>query len=352
MALVVHFRNVIGLLGIVSLLVILVLQYRSDNIARRWTAGPVSEANFHFAVPAEILEDGYNQQNGKLLLEGQLSQEVIDGVEKFVFFIGWSRSGSSIVGSLIDAHPNMVIANDFGIFRQLARNYTKVTKYAIVNALYSKSIDSIGGRAKKNKGYTLGIDGYWQGNFTILKVIGDKRAEDDALTLYNGSPEKFTKLYKHLSADVLHIPIRVMQVIRNPYDMIATRVLYNNFKNQWKTNARVFTGNNTPKVQDADVSKVLRGAQTIQRIRKHLNFTVLEIHTEEFIHQPRQTMERICKFLDVECYEEYVVKCTEKAFEKSSITRSLVVWTSDQLEMVEDMIKDHPFFQRYNFHSD
>ena len=41
-----------------------------------------------------------------------LSQQDADGVEKFVFFVGYARSGSSIVGSMVDAHPNMIIANE------------------------------------------------------------------------------------------------------------------------------------------------------------------------------------------------------------------------------------------------
>ena len=36
-----------------------------------------------------------------------LSQQDVDGVEKFVFFVGYGRSGSSIIGSMMDAHPNM-----------------------------------------------------------------------------------------------------------------------------------------------------------------------------------------------------------------------------------------------------
>ena len=42
-----------------------------------------------------------------------LSQNVIDGVKKFVIFIGYPRSGHSIVGSFMDAHPHMVITQLF-----------------------------------------------------------------------------------------------------------------------------------------------------------------------------------------------------------------------------------------------
>ena len=41
-----------------------------------------------------------------LRINGQ-TQEVINHIEKFVFFVGYPRSGHSIVGSLMDAYPHM-----------------------------------------------------------------------------------------------------------------------------------------------------------------------------------------------------------------------------------------------------
>ncbi len=353
MILAARFRNPICLVATVCLLVMIALLYRWGDVFLRLNADPVSEVKVYPAVPAGSLGERDKQQDEKLLRHGQLPQEVIDGVEKFVFFIGWPRSGHSIVGSLMDAHPNVVIANEWAIFRQLMRNNTKATKDAIFNTLYKKSAYDFNViRATRKKGYTLGIEGYWQGKFTTLKVIGDKKGED-AVGGYSQSPENFTKLYRHISADVLQIPVRVMQVIRNPYDMIATQVIYRHFNSpEWKTNASVYTEDNKCKVHRSHVSEVIRTAHTIQKIRKDLNLTVLEIHSADLVRKPRQTMERICQFLNVECYEEYLDKCVEKVFGKVSITRNLVEWTSDLLAKVENAIKDYSFFQRYTFYSD
>ncbi len=119
----------------------------------------------------------------------------------------------------MNAHPNKVIANEYTIIRKLASNSIKVTKEAIFNTLYQHSTADLKEmKARRTKGYTLGTKGYWQGKFSILKVIGDKRGDEDATYLYSKTPENFTELYKHLSADVFQDPIRVMVVIRNPYD--------------------------------------------------------------------------------------------------------------------------------------
>ena len=112
-----------------------------------------------------------------------LSQQDVDGVEKFVFFVGNARSGSSIVGSMMDAHPNMIIGNaECKVFTNWLRGpEVKLNKSDFFNALYRCSVDcsTTGVRSlehKERKGYSLAIPSSWQGRFTKLRVIGNKKA--------------------------------------------------------------------------------------------------------------------------------------------------------------------------------
>ena len=53
------------------------------------------------------------------------SEETIKSVKKFVFFFGFDRSGSTVTGRIIDAHPHALIANELGLFGDLSGdNYT------------------------------------------------------------------------------------------------------------------------------------------------------------------------------------------------------------------------------------
>ncbi len=45
-----------------------------------------------------------------------LSPDLVARVEKFVFFVGYARSGHSIIGALMDAHPHVVMAHEFFLF--------------------------------------------------------------------------------------------------------------------------------------------------------------------------------------------------------------------------------------------
>ena len=144
-----------------------------------------------------------------------LPPKVIDGVRKFVLFLGSGRSGSSILGSIMDAHPNVVIAHQL-----LNRGFeVYASKTALFNALYSKSVnDASGSRGSSQKGYSLGVEGLWQGSYDKhIEVIGDK-CGGRIITSYSENRDKFLEHYRQLQ-NTLSIPIKP---IRNPFDMIAS----------------------------------------------------------------------------------------------------------------------------------
>ena len=65
----------------------------------------------------------------------QVPQSVIDRVKTFIFFVGHPCSGHSIVGSLIDSHPHMVISHEYTLFQKLSTGALAPTKPEIFNAL-------------------------------------------------------------------------------------------------------------------------------------------------------------------------------------------------------------------------
>ena len=45
-----------------------------------------------------------------------IPNSVINHVHRFLFFVMYARSGHSIIASMMDAHPNMVIAHKNALF--------------------------------------------------------------------------------------------------------------------------------------------------------------------------------------------------------------------------------------------
>ena len=162
-----------------------------------------------------------------------LTRKDIEGVETFVLFVGFGRSGHSIVGSLLDAHPDIIIAHEYNVLRDiksvLRRGDSPLTLF---NNLYSNShrnaLNGWRSAARSEKGYDLSMSrGSWQGRVHRLRVIGDKSggmAAQQHITDPTKCPYLVDRLNSTISASI--------RVLRNPYDIISTKVLYENFGRQ------------------------------------------------------------------------------------------------------------------------
>ena len=141
-----------------------------------------------------------------------LNDSDIDGLQSFLFFIGWARSCHSVIGSMLDAHPNIIIAHEFFLFDKLGKDPQLRNRSIMFNKLYSNSYKSAinGWRSDENtvKGYTLGMPGSWQGQFSNLKVIGDKSG-GDSVKQYRDRGTQLIIAYEQFKDDVKR-PIKVL----------------------------------------------------------------------------------------------------------------------------------------------
>ena len=126
-----------------------------------------------------------------------ISPKIIKNIKVFLFFIGYPRSGHSIVGSILDAHPHIVVSHelqfmlewDNSIFENASTTPTKLYKKILQNSL--KSILPGSMRMQDSKGYSLSIEHSCQGSFDkYIDVIGDKSGGGVALA-YMSNREAF-----------------------------------------------------------------------------------------------------------------------------------------------------------------
>ena len=84
-------------------------------------------------------------------------------------FIGYPRSGHTLVSSLLDAHPNMIVANEFDVFSKWQQwDPANKNKYFLFNQLYLNSREEAetGYRsATVHHRYNYSVPGQWQGKF-------------------------------------------------------------------------------------------------------------------------------------------------------------------------------------------
>ena len=289
-----------------------------------------------------------------------LPWQTVQGVERFVFFLGWPRSGHSIIAAMMDAHPEVIIAQHFLLFRELPNKSSKqlltnsdsdkkFVKTMFFSELYHDSQYSTNHYRKDNvKGYNLSLDGHWQGTFNKLRVIGTREGGYIS-SRYSENPV-LLRMYYNILLNKLGIPIQVLLVVRNPYDMIATSLLYDASS---VCKMRVCASKENPYndserlMQQAEV--IFRYAAAVKAMIRDCHLDVLQIHHEDHIEEPVRTMQQICKFLQVQCPEDFLRQCHEKTFKVLSNTRESVVWTKNVLDFIERNIRRYSFFNRYAF---
>ena len=311
-----------------------------------------------------------------------LPPNIIKGIKTFAFFIGYPRSGHSIVGSILDAHPHIVMSHEFMFFERWSsfygNNYTSQEWTAnLFNMIYQKSYrDTLPGGAKHvnrtQKGYTLAIDSLWQGKFNeYVEVIGDK-CGGSVILQYLKDKGMITAQYLKLVKE-LHVGIRVMHVQRNPYDTIATRLLYQIGKKKKMKSAKFvvhmksMNSNSTMGISDLYMNdSKLYHKRMKEKIRSFFEMVdaivdfvklvgpenVFAIHHRDLVHRPEQTIASITAFLGVRSEKKYLELCTAKIYKTVSRSRNLVIWPNDLKTMIESKIQEYEMLRGYSFVSD
>ena len=101
--------------------------------------------------------------------QGQSIHEVYDGVQTLLIFIGYPRSGHTLVSSLLDAHPHVIIANEFDIIGKWQEwDASNRNKYYLFDQLYlnSEKEADVGYRSATVKHrYSYHVPRQWQGTY-------------------------------------------------------------------------------------------------------------------------------------------------------------------------------------------
>ncbi len=105
------------------------------------------------------------------LYKGFKNRKYFNDVETYCMFIGYPRSGHSILGALLDAHPNIVIAHQLGVLKYILGRFSRNQIYYLL--LKNSELHSKTGR--KSSGYSYEVKNQWQCRFKELKIIGDNR---------------------------------------------------------------------------------------------------------------------------------------------------------------------------------
>lgn len=104
--------------------------------------------------------------------ETELDSKIFDGVKCMLLFIGFARSGHTLIGSLLDAHPNIVVANEYNVLGKWANfSAENRNKHYLYHQLFLNSYNEArrGDRSSADcypkTEYNYLVPNQWQGSF-------------------------------------------------------------------------------------------------------------------------------------------------------------------------------------------
>jgi len=242
-------------------------------------------------------------------------------------FVGYPRSGHSIVGSLLDAHPRMIVAHELDALKYLEAGFDRDRILSLL--LYKSRLFKR--RGAVSSGYTYKVPNQWQGEFEKLEVIGDKKGAGTVKRIQD-RPELLDRYLK-----TVDLPMKFVHVLRNPYDNIST----------------IFTRKqaklDTPPSLDESADYYFSLCETVASIKRRVGDDMIDVRLEDFIADPRATLARVCGFLGLDAPDGYLDDCASIVYESPNKSRNKVTWTAEQTESVASRMREFSFLDGYTF---
>ena len=179
-----------------------------------------------------------------------------------------------------------------------------------------------------------------------LHVIGIKNSLWLANALLEeGVFEKFKVRLKKVKVNRL----RFILTVRNPYDMVATGIVHR-------------MGNpKAAQMSEKETHKMLRQrikgqfTKQCEMMTKVFKLTksqdIFVSKHEDLVASPVDQMRKLCKFLKVSAFPDYLNDCTAIVHKSPNKSRHELEWRQEQKEQVEELIEKYHFFAGYSWDS-
>lgn len=254
---------------------------------------------------------------------------IFAGVKTCCLFIGHTKSGNSMIGSLLDAHPNAVVSDEADILRFIPAGFRREQIFYL---LYRASRrEALKGRvtARRLGGYSWQVPNQWQGKSSSIQVIGDSTSGTTTRRLAQ-SPD----LLPRFAAVLGEANLRFVHMVRNPFDPLSIMMVRGkrSFENAF--------------------SHFAAGCDYLQNLSRRIGEeNIFRIHYEPFIAQPKPIFDGLLSFLDLSSSEAYLQACTQVLHNTPQQARQMVQWKPEWIAMVTHLIDQVQFLEGYSFNN-
>ena len=257
------------------------------------------------------------------MIQGYRNRGVFDTVRSYLMFIGHPRSGTSLVGSILNAHQNACVANELNALKWVERGYGRRQLFWVI----LKKDEEFGRLGRKWTGYDYEVEGQWQGRFEELLVIGDKKAALSADRLV-----RRPSLLQDLRS-LVEVPVRMVHIVRDPFNIIST----------------VHKKRSVP--LEAAAETYFRRCDLTWRLMQSEPETIHTLRLEELVAAPADRLRDLCVFLGLEPHEEYLRASAKLFFSKPRQSKSDLKWPTQLVAQVSKKMEAYPFLEGYSYRS-
>lgn len=247
----------------------------------------------------------------------------------FCCFIGHGRTGSTLVGALLNAHPNIVMSNEVNAMRRLAGGLRADQLFRVIFLVSKRQArrGSMGGG-----GYSYQVPNQWQGKHRELTVIGDRKAGATAFEIVR-NPELLGILEREITLEK-----KFIHVIRNPFDTITTTF----------RKTRPKRGEDSRAHLRREIRNYFARCSAVRTIETRFGpDSICHVHHEQLVASPAAQLREICGFLGVECTENYLRDCASIVRASPNQSRRDLEWSDEFRQMVIEGSRDWPWLESY-----
>jgi hypothetical protein len=257
----------------------------------------------------------------------------LDNLTTFCCFVGHGRSGGTLVGALLNAHPNIVMSNELNALRRLATGLTAKQLYRVICLVSARQVrrGSMGGG-----GYSYAVKNQWQGRHKDLSVIGDRKAGATAYEVVRNP-----RLLEILDRKV-QLRKKFIHVIRNPFDTITTTF--------HKTLPR--PGESPDDHLSREITNYFVRCSAVRLIDQTFGAdSIYYLHHEQLIADPMKQLKALCEFVGVEPIVDYLNDCSAILQKSPNQSRKLLAWPERHIAAMYQGMENCPWLCGYAINS-
>lgn len=267
----------------------------------------------------------------------------IGNIRSFCLLYGYPRSGGSLLGSLIDAHPGAVIANEYNALGRFTANFQLPRRIYLYDILRNADKQ----RRKGRHGYKAGGGTYsyeapalLQQKTRDISVIGVAKAGVTTHNLHR-HPDRLNRLMH-----CYQLPVIGLCIVRNPFDLLSSLHTSAVARSQGIQVEGTINRSFLEFLQErSDILNWFSQVESIQR--SNLVNRQQTIYLEDLIKDPAPVLGKIFESLQLEPIDEVVEIISSMVWSEPHKSSENKRWDKDAIEAIKNIIDQNSHLNRY-----